>query len=108
MHRNMVQETTSLLLDVLKNNKPEEGPLQTRLLEINLLQAPQVADAIMGYEMLTHYNKPYIAQLCEKAGLFQRVCAPKQQQEKLYYVSVMFKLINIYISPGRVWNTTPI
>ncbi len=69
----MVQETTSLLLDVLKGNKPEEGPLQTRLLEVNLMQAPQVADAIMGYEMLTHYNKPYIAQLCEKAGLYQRV-----------------------------------
>jgi clathrin heavy chain len=72
LHRNMVQETTSLLLDVLKGNKPEEGPLQTRLLEVNLMQAPQVADAIMGYEMLTHYNKPYIAQLCEKAGLYQR------------------------------------
>lgn len=74
LHRNMVQETTSLLLDVLKGNKPEEGPLQTRLLEINLLQAPKVADAIMGYDMFTHYNKPYIAQLCEKAGLYQRVC----------------------------------
>ncbi len=101
----MVQETTSLLLDVLKNNKPEEGPLQTRLLEINLLQAPQVADAIMGYEMLTHYNKPYIAQLCEKAGLFQRVCAPKQQQAFLCVSDVQ---ANQYISTGRVWNTTPI
>jgi len=72
MQRSMVPETTSLLLDVLKGNKPEDGPLQTRLLEINLLHAPQVADAIMGYEMLTHYNKTYIAQLCERAGLYQR------------------------------------
>lgn len=72
MSRNLVQQTTSLLLDVLKGNKPEEGPLQTRLLEINLMHAPQVADAIMGNAMFTYYNRQRIAQLCEKAGLFQR------------------------------------
>ena len=32
----------------------------------------QVADAIMGNQMFTHYDKPHIAQLCEKAGLLQR------------------------------------
>jgi hypothetical protein len=35
------QEATSFLLDVLKKNKPEEGYLQTRLLEINLMAYPQ-------------------------------------------------------------------
>ncbi len=72
MSRNLVQETTSLLLDVLKGNKPEEGHLQTRLLEINIAQAPQVAEAIMGNAMFTHYNRQRIAQMCEKAGMFQR------------------------------------
>lgn len=72
MSRNLVQETTSLLLDVLKGNKQEEGHLQTRLLEINLIHAPQVADAIMGNQMFSFYNRPHIAKLCEKAGLFQR------------------------------------
>lgn len=72
MSRNLVQETTSLLLDVLKGNKAEEAHLQTRLLEINLTHAPQVADAIMGNAMFTHYNRQRIGQLCEKAGLFQR------------------------------------
>ena len=38
----MVQQCTSFLLDALKNNRPTEGPLQTRLLEMNLLHAPQV------------------------------------------------------------------
>ena len=74
----------------MKNNREDQGHLQTRLLEMNLMQAPQVnqsfltnktgskhsslqvADAILGNNMFTHYDRPHIAQLCEKAGLLQR------------------------------------
>lgn len=70
--QNMIQPATSFLLDALKDNKPEQGPLQTRLLEMNLMHAPQVADAILGNEMFSHYDRPRIANLCEKAGLLQR------------------------------------
>jgi clathrin heavy chain len=73
MGQNMIQQATSFLLDALKDNKPEQGGLQTRLLEMNLVNAPQVADAILGNEMFSHYDKPRIANLCEKAGLMQRV-----------------------------------
>lgn len=73
MSQNMIQPATSFLLDALKENKPEQGHLQTRLLEMNLMHAPQVADAILGNEMFTHYDRPRIANLCEKAGLLQRV-----------------------------------
>jgi Region in Clathrin and VPS. len=76
MSQNMIQPATSFLLDALKDNKPEQGPLQTRLLELNLVHAPQVADAILGNEMFTHYDRPRIANLCEKAGLLQRVGLP--------------------------------
>jgi len=69
----MIQQCTAFLLDALKNNRPSEGALQTRLLEMNLMHAPQVADAIMGNQMFTHYDRPHVAQLCEKAGLLQRV-----------------------------------
>lgn len=69
----MIQPATSFLLDALKDNKPEQGHLQTRLLEMNLVHAPQVADAIFGNDMFTHYDRPRIANLCEKAGLLQRV-----------------------------------
>ncbi|TPX38293.1 hypothetical protein SmJEL517_g00095 [Synchytrium microbalum] len=69
---NNVQQATAFLLDALKGNRPEQGALQTRLLEMNLLQAPQVADAILGNEMFTHYDRARIAQLCEQAGLYQR------------------------------------
>src|SRR3954470_24555043 len=73
MSQNMIQPATSFLLDALKENKPEQGPLQTRLLEMNLVHAPQVADAILGNEMFSHYDRPRIANLCEKGGLLQRV-----------------------------------
>jgi len=72
MESNLVQPCTAFLLDALKSNKESEGPLQTKLLEMNLMTAPQVADAILGNKMFTHYDKAHIAQLCEKAGLLQR------------------------------------
>ncbi|EDW07527.1 clathrin heavy chain isoform X2 [Drosophila mojavensis] len=72
MEHSMVQQCTAFLLDALKHNRPAEGALQTRLLEMNLLSAPQVADAILGNAMFTHYDRAHIAQLCEKAGLLQR------------------------------------
>eukprot|EP00127_Corallochytrium_limacisporum_P006523 Clim_evm54s229 gene=Clim_evmTU54s229 len=72
MEYNLIQQCTAFLLDALKNNREEEGPLQTRLLEMNLQNAPQVADAILGNQMFSHYDKQYVAQLCEQAGLVQR------------------------------------
>lgn len=72
LQSNQVQQATSFLLDALKENLPEQGPLQTRLLEMNLLHAPQVADAILGNEMFTHYDRLVVAKLAENAGLVQR------------------------------------
>ncbi|CCK68510.1 clathrin heavy chain KNAG_0B00620 [Huiozyma naganishii CBS 8797] len=70
--QNHIQQGTSLLLDALKADTPDQGHLQTRVLEVNLLHAPQVADAILGNNIFSHYDKPTIASLAEKAGLFQR------------------------------------
>jgi clathrin heavy chain len=68
----MIQQATAFLLDALKDNKPEQANLQTRLLEMNLLNAPQVADAILGNDMFSHFDRPRIASLCEQAGLSQK------------------------------------
>lgn len=76
MSQNLVPAATSFLLDALKENKPEQGHLQTRLLEMNLMNAPQVADAILGNEMFSYFDRPRIANLCEKANLLQRVSTP--------------------------------
>jgi hypothetical protein len=42
------------------------------VLEINLKTFPNVADAILAKGMFSHYDRPRIAKLCEKAGLFIR------------------------------------
>lgn len=70
LQRQMIREATSFLLDVLKPNLPEHANLQTKVLEINLTMFPNVADAILSNNMFTHYDRPRIAQLCEKAGLY--------------------------------------
>lgn len=72
VQQNRLQEITSILLEYLKGNKPEQGHLQTRLLELNLTHATQVAEAIFQMELFTHYDRSRIAALCEKAGLYQR------------------------------------
>jgi len=72
LQRNMIREATSFLLEVLKPNLPEQAMLQTKVLEINLVTYPNVADAILANNMFTHYDRPRVAQLCEKAGLYVR------------------------------------
>jgi clathrin heavy chain len=73
MAMNLLREATAFLLEALKGNRKEEGFLQTKLLEINLKGGmPQVADAILGNEMFSHYDRALIGRLCEQAGLFQR------------------------------------
>lgn len=47
-----------------------DGSLQ--VLEINLVTFPNVADAILANNMFSHYDKPRVAQLCEKGGLYAR------------------------------------
>ncbi|PNS17825.1 hypothetical protein CAC42_3220 [Sphaceloma murrayae] len=68
----MIQQATAFGLDVLSANREEDGQLQTRLIEMNLMNAPQVADAILGNEMFSYFDKQRIAGLCEQAGLLSR------------------------------------
>lgn len=84
----MIQQATAFLLDALKDNKPEHARLQTRLLEMNLMHAPQVADAILGNEMFTHFDKPRIAHLCEQAGLMQKALELYEDPESIKRVIV--------------------
>ncbi|OBT74922.1 clathrin, heavy polypeptide [Pseudogymnoascus sp. 05NY08] len=100
--QNMVQAATAFLLDALKDNKPEQGHLQTRLLEMNLINAPQVADAILGNEMFSHYDKARIAQLCEQAGLSQRALEHYEDPAAIKRV-----IVNIVATPtfNQDWLT---
>ena len=73
----MLEQGTAFALDALKGESSEEkGPLQTRVLEANLMGGQaQVADAILGQELFQHYDKPRIAGLCEQQGLLERALA---------------------------------
>lgn len=92
--QNLIQQATAFLLDALKDNLPEHGHLQTRLLEVNLMNAPQVADAILGNEMFTHYDRARIAQLCEKAGLYQRALEHYDDLQDIKRVVVHTNVLN--------------
>jgi clathrin heavy chain len=52
LQRNMVREATAFLLDALANDKPEQGILQTKLLEINLITNPQVTNSFPSLPIL--------------------------------------------------------
>lgn len=56
----------------MKDNKPEDGPWQTRALEVNIMAAPQVAEAIFQMGKWTQFNRYKVAVLCEQKGLYQR------------------------------------
>ncbi|KAG5399009.1 hypothetical protein IGI04_020823 [Brassica rapa subsp. trilocularis] len=53
LQRNLVREATAFLLDVLKPNLPEHAFLQTKVLEINLVTFPNVAEAILAGSTLS-------------------------------------------------------
>ena len=72
LYQHNLQAATAYLLEVLRDNLPEQGHLQTKLLELNIVQAPQVAETIFQTDMFTNYDKIKIAQLCEQAEMYQR------------------------------------
>jgi len=73
VQRGMIQQATSILYDVVKDNKETDGPMQTKLLEINLLNGhPQVADALLGNKVFSYFDKSRVAKLCESVGLYHR------------------------------------
>jgi len=69
---NKIQECTAFLLEALKGNRPDEGHLQTKLFEINLMSAPNVADGIFKLNLFTQYDRERVARLCEQFGLYGR------------------------------------
>jgi clathrin heavy chain len=69
---NKIQECTVFLLEALKNNRPDEGHLQTKVLQINLMSATNVAEGIFKLNLFTQYDREAIAKLCEQVGLYGR------------------------------------
>jgi clathrin heavy chain len=51
---------------------------------------PNVADAILANGMFTHYDRPRIAQLCEKAGLYLRALQVSTFFTLIFLMSLRF------------------
>jgi clathrin heavy chain len=70
-----IKNTTNILLSYLqtRGDREEDGELQTKLLEINLMAVPHVARAILDSDdyKFSHYNRPKVAALCERAQLYE-------------------------------------
>ncbi len=65
LENSRVQETTAILLEALKGNRPDEAHVQTKLFEINLMSAPNVAEGIFQLNLFTHFDKEKVARMCE-------------------------------------------
>jgi clathrin heavy chain len=73
MSQNMIQPATSFLSDALKENKQEQGHLQTCLLKMNLVRTPHNLWTPSSATRCSPTTTTRITNLCEKAGLLQRV-----------------------------------
>jgi len=56
--RKLMKEGTALALDALALDRPEDGRLQTYVVEENLKFAPAVAVAMVEQNLFSHYDKP--------------------------------------------------
>lgn len=54
---NRLAELTQFLLECMKQNKVDDAQWQTQVLELNLMAAPQVAEAILNMEIWSQFNK---------------------------------------------------
>ena len=67
-----------------------------------------MADAILGNNMFTHYDRPHIAQLCEKAGLLQRALEHYTDLYDIKRAVVHTHLLNPDVSMGNSKRKTTI
>lgn len=95
LDNNSIQEATAFMLEALKGNRPEEAHLQTKLLEINLRAAPNVAEAIFQMNQFTHYDREKIGKLCEAAGLYGRALEHLNNVE-----DIKRALLNVHAIPS--------
>jgi len=67
-----LKHITALVLDTIDADDESTSNIQTKLLEMNLMTQPQIAETIFENGMLKHYDSAKIGRLCEQAGLFKR------------------------------------
>lgn len=71
LNRGMLQEATIYCLDKLRIDGLQNREFQTKVLQANLMNAPQVSDVILQQNIWHHYDESKIAQLCDGEVLFE-------------------------------------
>ena len=105
MAKSAFRPATGYLLEVLKEDKPEQAQLQTRLLEINLMYSPPtVANEILTRGIVSHYDALKVAELCEQAKLHQRALENynKVQQDSEYRDSTISQLKRVIVNTQSI------
>lgn len=103
LEQNMIQPCTAFLLDALKNNRPAEGPLQTRLLEMNLLSAPQVRADVMNRIVNENFSLLFlVSSICVRWPMlfWETKCLPITTELTLHSYAKKRVYFNVH------WNTT--
>lgn len=58
LQNNRIKEMSAFLVECMQQNKPEDGPWQTKVLELNLVaNALKVVEAILNMERWNQFNK---------------------------------------------------
>ena len=68
---------------------------------------PNVADAILANGMFSHYDRPRIAQLCEKAGLYLRALQVSSSALVQLISSLRFCLTNLIFFVMQHYSELP-
>lgn len=68
----LVQQLTGFCIEVMKDNRNEDAPWQTKVLELNLNNFPQVAETILEMNVWKLYDRKKIGVLLEQKKLPQR------------------------------------
>uniref|UniRef100_A0A3B0MZ50 Clathrin heavy chain n=1 Tax=Theileria annulata TaxID=5874 RepID=A0A3B0MZ50_THEAN len=66
-----LKEMNEILLDYLKEDLEIHEKLQTRLLQVNIENDKRIGEEILKLDILTKFNKNYIAKLCEDNELYE-------------------------------------
>jgi len=95
LQRSCTQEATALLIEYLKPDRPDDGPLQTRLFEISLANNQiQLVEGILANDIFHHYDRNTVARYLEKAGMFQRAL-----QHYSEIIDIKRVLVNAHLIP---------
>lgn len=67
-----IKECTAFLISALKEDKPEDANLQTKLFELNINFDPSNVEYLFELNLFNNFDKDLIAKLCEQKGIFNR------------------------------------